>query len=56
MAIPDLPFTLAETCVEPGATPVTIPAPETEAILGFWTDQKTSVAAIVFPLGSWTSA
>jgi hypothetical protein len=56
IVIPDLPFTLAETCVVPGATPVTIPSPETVAMLGSWTDQKTPVAAIEFPLGSWTSA
>jgi hypothetical protein len=56
VAIPDLPFTLAATCVDPSATPVTTPVLEIVAMLGFWTDQKTSVAGIVFPPPSWTSA
>ena len=56
VAIPDLPFTLAATCVDPSATPVTTPVLEIVAMLGFWTDQWTSVAVIVRPLGSWTSA
>ena len=33
IAIPDVPFTLAATCVDPSATPVTSPALETVAML-----------------------
>jgi hypothetical protein len=56
VAIPDLPFALAATCVDPRATPVTTPELEIVAMLGFWTDQKTSAPVIVFPSGPWTSA
>src|SRR5262245_8300031 len=35
VATPDLPFTLAATWVEPSATPVTMPALEIVAMLGF---------------------
>ncbi len=35
VAIPDLPFTLAATCVDPSATPVTTPVLEIVAMLGF---------------------
>jgi hypothetical protein len=35
VATPDFPFTLAATCVEPSATPVTMPALEIVATFGF---------------------
>lgn len=56
VARPDLPFALAATWVEPGATPVTIPAPVIVATLVSWLDQKTSASETVLPVASWTSA
>jgi hypothetical protein len=56
VATPDLPFAFADTWVEPSATPVTTPSLETVAMLVFSTDQKMSVPATGWPLGSWMSA
>jgi len=54
--IPDFPATLAETCVVPGATPVTTPSSEILATLASWTDQKTSASVSVLPAVSCTTA
>src|SRR5215475_6996597 len=54
--MPDLPFTLAETSVDPIAMPVTTPALGMLAIVGFCTDQKMLVPVIGFPDASCTIA
>src|SRR5262245_5212184 len=53
---PDSPATFAETCVVPGAIPVTTPSSEMVAMPASRVDQKTSASLSAWPAVSCTTA
>jgi hypothetical protein len=55
-AIPDFPFALAATCVEPTARAVTTPVVDTTAIAGSFTDHTTDASGRSLPVASCTCA